>query len=90
MSATNTNKLNLRLEQGFFNPLTVSAVSLLVCRYPPFFHYEFGLMMSKLTDQLQNSANVLVIQDEQIVAYAGWIVVKDADAQKWMADGGWR
>ena len=33
-------------------------------------------------------SNVLVIRGDVLVAYAGWTVVQDADARKWLAEGG--
>ena len=79
---------NIRLENGGFNAPTIAAVSLLVSRHPPFLGYAFGLMMARLNDQLTNKANVLIVKNDALMAYAGWIVVRDAEAKKWLIEGG--
>lgn len=88
MQTPDSSPSTIRLENGNFNAPTIAAVSLLVSRHPPFLQYAFGLMMARLTDQLTHKANVLVIKEDALVAYAGWLVVHDADAKKWMIEGG--
>ena len=78
----------IRVENAAFNATNLAAVALLVSRHPPFVQYAFGLMMARLVDQLSYQSNVMVIKDDVLVAYAGWIVVQDTEAKKWLAEGG--
>lgn len=78
----------LSVQQGKLNDATLVATCLLVSRYPPFFQYSFGLMMDKLMEQLRYQANAIIVKENKVVAYAGWIVVNDADAKRWLAEGG--
>lgn len=79
---------DLKLVSSGLNDAALVGTALIVSRHPPFFHYSFRLMLMKLVDQLKYSANVTAMLDGKIVAYAGWIVVNDANAQRWLKDGG--
>ena len=88
MSAEAEMSRSLRLEVGRLNDVTFSAVTRLVAKYPPFLAYSFGLMVVKLQEQLGHGSNVMVIRDNKLVAYTGWIVVDDRNAGIWLAHGG--
>jgi hypothetical protein len=78
----------LTFRSSGLNDTDFTGVSLIVSRHPPFLNYSFRLMLMKLVDQLKYSANVTAMLDGKMVAYAGWIVVDDNDAQRWLKDGG--
>lgn len=84
----NAKLADLQLASSGLNDTAMVGVSLIVSRHPPFFNYSFRLMLMKLVDQLKYSANITAVLDGKIVAYAGWIVVNDSDAQRWLKDGG--
>ncbi len=91
MSIQDTSKpqlKDLQLVSSGLNDTALVGVSLIVSRHPPFVNYSFRLMLMKLIDQLKYKANVTAMQNGKIVAYAGWIVVNDADAQRWLKVGG--
>lgn len=73
----------VRLERGALNDTTLAAVLTQVARHPPFLQYSFGLMVHNLTEQLRHGANVMAIEQGRLVAYAGWIRVKGAEAAAW-------
>lgn len=79
---------DLKLITSGLNDTALVGASLIVSRHPPFWNYSFRLMLMKLVDQLKYSANVTAMLDGKIVAYAGWIVVDDNDAQRWLNEGG--
>ncbi len=78
----------MQIQQGALNDVSLLATLLLVSRYFPFFGYAFGLMMEKLIDQLRYGACAVVVVDNHLVAYIGWILVDDQEAQKWLKEGG--
>lgn len=78
----------VRLEVGQFNELTFATVLSSVARHPPFAHFSFGLMMERLRDQLQHGANVLAIENGQLIGYAGWIRVGQPAAEYWQSGAG--
>ena len=84
----NAKLADLQLASSGLNDTALVGVSLIVSRHPPFINYSFRLMLMKLVDQLKYSANITAVLDGKIVAYAGWIVVNDSDAQRWLKDGG--
>lgn len=71
-----------------FNQSNLCAAARLVSSYKPFALYSFGLMMSKLTDQLQRGSNLMVLNGTQLLAYAGWLLVDAEKAQHWQQHGG--
>ncbi|MCW7538643.1 hypothetical protein OOT46_12395 [Aquabacterium sp. A7-Y] len=75
----------LRLEVGSLNDRTIAAVLTTVARHPPFHAYAFGLMVHNLMNQLRHGANVMAIQNGQLVAYAGWLRVHRESARLWQA-----
>lgn len=76
---------SVRLEVGGLDDRTLAAVLTGVARHPPFVAYSFGLMVYNLSEQLRHGANVLAIQDGQLVAYAGWLRVRREEAAQWQA-----
>lgn len=88
MQNINTAWPDIRVEKAAFNATNLAAVALLVSRHPPFIQYAFGLMMARLVDQLSYQSNVMIIKNDVLVAYAGWLVVQTAEAEKWLAEGG--
>ena len=79
---------NIELRTSFLTDQNLIQVCDIVSKYPPFFNYSFRLMLVKLFDQLQNKANVTALINNKIIAYAGWIIVNENDAEKWFQDGG--
>lgn len=88
MSETPLSTKKTILQTGRLNDTTFSAVVRLVAKYPPFSGYSFLLMLTKISDQLRQGANVMVILENKLVAYTGWIVVDDQEAAAWHRDGG--
>jgi hemolysin-activating ACP:hemolysin acyltransferase len=84
----NAKLKDLKLLVAGLNDTALVGASLIVSRHPPFVNYSFRLMLMKLIDQLKYEANITATLEGKIVAYAGWIVVNDADAQRWLKDGG--
>lgn len=84
---TNLNK-NLTLQTSHLNGNAFANIAHLVSRYPPFNNFSFYLMVSKISDQLRFKTNVTGIVDNKVVAYAGWIIVNDYDANRWYTEGG--
>ncbi|HRH78310.1 MAG TPA: hypothetical protein PK129_13255 [Cellvibrionaceae bacterium] len=78
----------VRLEVGQFNELNFASVLSSVARHPPFAHFSFGLMTERLREQLQHGANVLAIENGQLIGYAGWIRVNQAAAEYWQSGAG--
>jgi len=76
------------LQIGVMNDPTYVGVSHLISRYAPFSHYSFQLMLDKIGEQLIHQANVTMVIDGRAVAYAGWVRVNVADAEKWLEQGG--
>jgi hemolysin-activating ACP:hemolysin acyltransferase len=76
------------LQIGLMNDPTYVGVSHLVSRYPPFSHYSFQLMLEKIGEQLVNKSNVMMVIDGRVVAYAGWVMVDDDQAKRWLEQGG--
>lgn len=78
----------MQVQQGALNDASLLATLLLVSRHFPFFGYAFGLMVQKLIDQLRHGACAMVVVDNHLVAYIGWILVDDQEAEKWLNEGG--
>lgn len=78
----------LTFRSGVLNDTDFAGASLIVSRYPPFFNYSFRLMLMKLIDQLKHQANAMAFLNGKIVAYAGWILVNEVDAERWLKEGG--
>jgi len=70
------------------NPPTLIGVLDLVSSYAPFANYSFQLMYYRISEQLLNQSNVMIVADGKVVAYAGWITVDNAEAERWLAQGG--
>lgn len=82
------NLKDLSFKTSALNDTDFAGVALMVSRYPPFFSYSFRLMLMKLIDQLKYRTNATALINGKIVAYAGWIVVNEADAERWLEEGG--
>jgi hemolysin-activating ACP:hemolysin acyltransferase len=80
------NKLTLQTSHLHSNAF--ASIATLIARYPPFNNFAFNLMVSKISDQLKFKSNVTAIFENKIVAYAGWIIVNDYDANRWYVEGG--
>lgn len=85
---TSASPGRVRLEVGQLNDVTFSAVLGIVSRYPPFSAFSFGLMVDRLRDQLRYGANVLAIENGQLIGYAGWMRVNHAQARLWQSGSG--
>jgi hypothetical protein len=77
-----------KLVMAKFNEANLCAAARLVSSYKPFALYSFGLMMGKLSEQLHQRANLMVLNGRQLLAYAGWVVVDADKAQHWQLHGG--
>lgn len=72
-----------RVEIGQLNDQNLMTVSWLVSRYHPFNNYSFGLMLDKLYEQLATRNNLMIINNDRLVAYVGWILCEDEVAREW-------
>jgi hemolysin-activating ACP:hemolysin acyltransferase len=88
MGKKETDLNKLVLQTSHLNSSAFANIAHLVSRYPPFDKFSFFLMVSKITDQLKFKTNVTAILDNKVVAYAGWIIVNDYDANRWLIEGG--
>ena len=73
---------------GLMNPPTLIGVMDLVSSYAPFANYSFQLMYHRISEQLIHQSNVMIVSEGKIVAYAGWITVDHAEAERWLNEGG--
>jgi hemolysin-activating ACP:hemolysin acyltransferase len=86
--ASSVSETAPKLVMAKLNDSNLCAAARLVSRYKPFAVYSFGLMMEKLTLQLKHDANLMVLQGNKLVAYAGWVCVDADQAEKWQIEGG--
>lgn len=55
-----------------------------VCREQPFSEFRAGTIMAALQHQLSNRCHLCLVQEERLVAYAGWLPIRASDGERWL------
>jgi hypothetical protein len=71
-----------------YSPFSLGLVANFVSLWPPFDHYEFGIMMTSLRYQLEHQTHVAADLDDRLVAYLGWLKTSRTIAEAWLKDDG--
>lgn len=56
-----------------------------ICREQPYSEFRAAKIIAAVQHQLTARCHVCLIEDERLVAYAGWLPVTQGDAERWMA-----
>jgi hypothetical protein len=59
-----------------------------ICRQTPYSEFRAAKILRSVQHQLSSGCHVCLIEDEQLVAYAGWLPVDPMFAQKWLEGKG--
>lgn len=59
-----------------------------ICRSPPYAEFRAAKIIHAVQQQLSTGCHVCLIEDERLVAYAGWLPVDIAEAEQWVAGKG--
>lgn len=79
-------KNNLVVSISELNDQNLMSIAWLVSRFKPFYAFSFGLMMDKLYEQLKNRTNITITVDGKLVAYAGWYLTAEENAEEWYSN----
>ena len=55
-----------------------------LCRSSPYADFRAAKIIQAVQHQLSTRSHVCLVEDERIVAYAGWLPVSAADAERWL------
>jgi hypothetical protein len=64
---------------------TLGVVLAFICREKPFSEFRAGKIIAAVKHQLSSGSHVCLVEGDRLVAYAGWLPVREADARRWMA-----
>jgi hemolysin-activating ACP:hemolysin acyltransferase len=59
-----------------------------VCRSSPYAEFRAAKIIKAIQHQLSSGSHVCLIENEQLVAYAGWLPIDLADGENWLAGKG--
>ena len=55
-----------------------------ICRSSPYAEFRAAKIITAVQHQLSTGCHVCLIEDERLVAYAGWLPVDEAEAERWI------
>ncbi len=55
-----------------------------ICRSPPYAEFRAAKIIKAVQHQLSTGCHVCLIEDERLVAYAGWLPVDETEAERWI------
>ena len=55
-----------------------------ICRQTPYSEFRAAKIIRSVQHQLSSGCHVCLIEDERLVAYAGWLPVDPAVAERWL------
>ena len=57
-----------------------------ICRAPPYAEFRADKIIKAVQHQLSTGCHVCLIENETLVAYAGWLPIDARDGEKWLQD----
>jgi hypothetical protein len=55
-----------------------------ICRSSPYAEFRAGKIIAAVQHQLSTRSHLCLVEGERMVAYAGWLPVNAADAERWL------
>lgn len=55
-----------------------------ICRSAPYAEFRAAKIIKAVQHQLSSGCHVCIIEDERLVAYAGWLPIDARDGEKWL------
>ncbi|MCX7350557.1 MAG: hypothetical protein NTZ54_13885 [Alphaproteobacteria bacterium] len=65
----------------------LGVVLLFICRSAPYAEFRAARIIKAVQHQLASGCHVCLIENERLVAYAGWMPVDLAEAERWIEGG---
>ena len=59
-----------------------------ICRTSPYAEFKAAKIIKAVQHQLSNACHVCLIEDERLVAYAGWLPIDARDGEQWLEGKG--
>lgn len=66
------------------NMEALGAVLTFICRSSPYAEFRAAKLIAAVRLQLSTGCHVCLMQERQIVAYAGWLTISEEDAEAWL------
>jgi hypothetical protein len=82
-----TDKPKLDFVTMPFNPYSLGMILEFLSRFPPFAAFEVSPLVNAISFQLGTGSNLLASQNDEIIAYLGWIPTTVPVAKAWMRTG---
>jgi hemolysin-activating ACP:hemolysin acyltransferase len=57
-----------------------------VCRATPYAEFRASKIIKAVQHQLSTGCHVCLTEDDQLIAYAGWLMIDRQDGENWLAD----
>jgi hemolysin-activating ACP:hemolysin acyltransferase len=55
-----------------------------ICRSAPYAEFRAAKIIKAVQHQLSSGCHVCIIEDDRLVAYAGWLPINARDGEKWL------